>query len=367
MDSLTISSKNTGRDFSYDIVWTDTFRGLADAVSGIPAVPGKICIVTDSNVSPLYLDSVISELRTLFPGVYHYVIPAGEENKNIETIIGIYDYLIANKFDRTDMLAALGGGVTGDMTGFAAATYLRGIDYIQIPTTLLSQVDSSVGGKTGIDFDNYKNMIGAFYQPRLVYMNMDTLKTLPDDQFASGMAEILKSAYIRDAEFALWLQKNRQNVSSRDPDTLAHIIRKCCEIKACVVSDDPGETGLRAILNFGHTLGHAVEKLKNFTMLHGHCVAAGMAAAGYLSVKRGYISEEEYQFILEMNRNFGLPVNVSSLTPRDILEAAKSDKKMKNGRINFILLHPFGNAVIDSSVSEDDILEMAEVICGRER
>ena len=362
MDLLNISRESSGMEFSYNIQWTDSFSGLAQAINDIPLCPGKICIVTDSNVADFYLEEVKKELETCFSQVYAFVIPAGEEYKNLQTIITIYEFLIDHKFDRKDMLVALGGGVTGDMTGFTAASYLRGINYIQVPTTLLSEVDSSVGGKTGVDFQQYKNMVGAFYQPRLVYMNMKALETLPAEQFASGMAEVLKSAYLRDREFALWLQTHSDAVQKKDPEALAYLIRKCCEIKAAVVAEDPKENGLRAILNLGHTLGHAVEKLKDFTLLHGQCVAIGMVAAAYLSAKKGYISNDDYQMIIDMNRLYHLPVSVEGISAEDILEATKSDKKMEKGHIKFILLKPFGTAVIDESISEEEILEMAKVI-----
>jgi 3-dehydroquinate synthase len=254
--------------------------------------------------------------------------------------------------------------VTGDLTGFAAATYLRGIDFIQIPTTLLAQVDSSVGGKTGVDFAQYKNMVGAFHQPRLVYMNLRTLDTLPADQFASGMGEVLKSALIRDAALWDWIAENREAVWNRAYAAMSHLIRACCRIKAGVVEEDPAEKGLRAILNFGHTLGHAIEKGRNFELLHGQCVGIGMAGAGWLSVKKGILSEEAYREILDMNLAFDLPVQVSALSAEEIVAATKSDKKMQDGKIRFILLAGIGNAVIDDSITDEELLCAArELIC----
>lgn len=333
--------------FDYRIVWSQDFSGLPEEVKALELSATKICIVSDSTVAGLYAQDV----RQAFAGQYQvdtFVFPAGERQKNLDTVRDLYRFLIERKYSRKDLLVALGGGVTGDLCGFAAATYLRGIDFIQVPTTLLAQVDSSVGGKTGVDFEQFKNMVGAFYQPRLVYMNMSTLDTLNDELFVCGMGEILKSALIRDAELYQWLGEHRHEVMNRDKEALAHMIRECCRIKSEVVESDPTEQGVRAILNFGHTIGHAVEKLMDFTMLHGQCVGVGMAAAVWLSYRKGLLKESEMSFILELNRYYGLPDHVEGLTAQDVLNAMRSDKKAADGSTKFILLDSIGHAVIET-------------------
>lgn len=355
MESLTISRKGPEIEFSYRIVWEHGFDQLAYSLQSVGLPFQKICIVTDSNVEKLYLDKVKAALSPMNKTVVSYTIPAGEENKNLGEIQKIYEFLIANRFERKDLLVALGGGVVGDMTGFTAATYLRGIDFVQIPTTLLSQVDSSVGGKTGVDFDAYKNMVGAFYQPRLVYMNTDVLKTLPEAQFSSGMGEVLKSGLIRNKEFYEWIDAYSDDILDKEPDALDHMVRECCKIKAKVVEEDPKENGVRAILNLGHTLGHAVEKLMDFKMMHGHCVGFGTVAAAWLSKEKGFITEVEMDQILTLNQTFGLPNYVEGLDVDAILNATKSDKKMEGGNIKFILLRSMGDAFVDRSISDEDL------------
>ena len=282
-------------DFHYPICFEENFSNLAQAMRAEGLVDRKICIVTDSNVGPLYESAVEEVLRKVSSDISVFTFEAGEKNKNLDTVSSLYQTLIQNGLDRKSILVALGGGVVGDLTGFGAATYLRGIDFIQIPTTLLAQVDSSVGGKTGVDFQQYKNMVGAFHQPKLVYMNLSTLTTLPAEQFACGMGEILKTGLICDGEFFRFVCREQESIKALDMKLIAAMVRRCCEIKAGVVERDPKEQGERALLNLGHTVGHAVEKLKNFTLLHGQCVGAGLVAAAYLSMKRGLLNEQEYQ------------------------------------------------------------------------
>ena len=260
------------------------------------------------------------------------------------------------------MLLALGGGVTGDITGFAAATYLRGIDFVQIPTTLLSQVDSSIGGKTGVDFKAYKNMVGAFYMPKLVYMNLSTLNSLPEREYLEGMGEIIKHGLIRDTEYFYWLKENKDKIISRDYETVKKMIFVSCNIKRVVVENDPKEKGERAVLNFGHTIGHAVEKAKNFSLLHGECVAIGMAAATYISLKKGNIAEKEYNEINNVISDFKLPVYTTGILASDVVKATKNDKKMDSGVIKFITLEENGHAIIDRTISEELLLEATETV-----
>lgn len=348
----------------YDIVLTQSFDGLKEAVSCLPVKEHKICIVTDSNVAPLYLEEVRAALSGCCKAVSVFTFPAGEENKHLDTVRNLYEHLILEHFDRKDMLAALGGGVVGDLCGFAAATYLRGVDFIQIPTTLLSQVDSSIGGKTGVDFDQYKNMVGAFHHPSLVYMNTSALKTLSEEQFACGMGEVLKTGLIRDEKFYIWTINHMEPIMERVPAVLTKMIQKCCDIKRIVVENDPKEQGERAVLNLGHTVGHAIEKLKDFQLAHGQCVALGTVAAAYISFQRGYLSTEEFYEIRDMNVGFDLPITFTGLKPEDILAATKSDKKMENGTVKFILLRSLGHAVVDHTVTDEELLEAINFING---
>lgn len=342
----------------YDIRLENDFGCLADAVAELGFKDRKICIISDSNVFSLYGKEVMEALKPVSESVYNVVFTAGEDHKNLDTVKEIYKALITYGLDRKDLIAALGGGVTGDMAGFAAATYLRGIDFIQMPTTLLACTDSSIGGKTGVDFDEFKNMVGAFKMPRLVYMNLSTLKTLDDGEFASGMAEVLKHGLIKDAAYYEWLINNFPEINDREPEILARMIKRSCEIKRDVVERDPTEQGERALLNFGHTIGHAIEKYMDFRLKHGECVALGMVAASYISFKRQMLSADECYEIRDMLVPFGLPITLPDDADTDrILKLTKSDKKMNAGRIRFILLKHIGKAYIDTVVSDEEMLE----------
>ncbi len=349
-------------EFCYSIRFEKDFSYLAEEISKLGFVGHKLCVVTDSNVAPLYLEAVKNALKEKFNQVYEFVIPAGEQNKTLDNIKKLYEYLILNRFDRKDCLVALGGGVIGDMTGYAAATYLRGIDFVQVPTTLLSQVDSSIGGKTGVDFDSYKNMVGAFHMPRLVYMNLSVLNTLSDEQFSCGMGEILKHGLIKNREYFTWCMENADKIQDRDYETLLYMIKESCKIKRDVVEKDPTEKGDRALLNFGHTLGHAVEKLKNFEMLHGQCVAVGAVAALKLSAMRGNISEADVTSSEKCFEKFGLPVRAEGITAEEILQISKSDKKMEAGKIKFVLLQEVGNAYVDKTVTDEELMQASKYI-----
>ena len=315
----------------------------------------KLCIVTDSNVGELYADEVKNELEKTGNAVFVYTFKAGEASKNLNTVEDVYEYLIINKFDRKDMIVALGGGVVGDLAGFTAATYLRGIDFIQVPTSLLAQVDSSIGGKTGVDFRAYKNMVGAFHQPRLVYMNLSVLGSLSERLFNSGFGEIIKHGFIRDKEYYTWLKENIQHIKSHDYDALENMIAISCNIKRRVVELDPTEKGDRALLNFGHTLGHAIEKLKNFELYHGECVVLGMVAALEISRIRQLISDAEYEDAINTFKAYNFPVTVDGISVEDVIKVSKNDKKMDAGKIKFILLDRIGNAYIDKTVTDDEM------------
>ena len=340
---------------SYEIFLEKSFDMLTQRLSVCEPENRRLCLVTDSTVNQYYGDEVENILATCAKQVTRFVFPAGEENKNLNVVQNLYEHLIQNHFERKDMLVALGGGVVGDLTGFAAATYLRGVDFIQIPTTLLSQVDSSIGGKTGVDFQCYKNMVGAFHQPKLVYMNLSSLKTLTDAQFACGMGEILKHGLIKDAVYYDWILQHRDAIKARNLEVLTQMISVSCEIKREVVEKDPTEKGERALLNFGHTLGHAIEKLKNFTLMHGQCVALGSLAAAYISCKRGMIQESELQMIQKANCDFDLPVSFSNLDVDEIIQTTRSDKKMDAGKVKFILLRSIGDACIDHTVTDEEM------------
>lgn len=323
----------------------------------------KICIVTDSQVGPLYAKEVQRLLSEAFSTVVIYTFEAGESSKNIETVQGLYEFLILHHFDRRDFLVALGGGVVGDLTGFTAATYLRGIDFIQVPTTLLSQVDSSIGGKTGVDFMQYKNMVGAFYQPKLVYMNLAALKTLPERQIISGMGEIIKHGLIKDASYYRFLAQKHDAIMALDMDTTEEMIYRSCNIKREVVEKDPTEKGERALLNFGHTIGHAIEKLCDFSLYHGECVGLGLLSAAYLSMKLGNITGEDLSDIRNCLISYGFQTDISGLKPENVLAATKSDKKMVGNKVKFILLEHIGEAYIYRELSDEQILDGIRYVC----
>ena len=350
----------------YDICMETSFEGLKEELAAFHLEKRKICIVTDSNVASLYLDKVKEILSQCCSMVSVFIFPAGEEHKNLDTVRMLYEHLILEHFDRKDMLVALGGGVVGDLTGFAAATYLRGIGFIQIPTTLLSQVDSSIGGKTGVDFDAYKNMVGAFHMPRLVYMNLNVLKTLPDRQFACGMGEIIKHGLIQDSDYLEKLSTYQREIREKNYAALLWMVAGSCKVKRHVVEEDPTEQGIRAWLNFGHTIGHSVEKLKDFTLCHGECVAIGCAAATWMSWKRGLISEKEKEAAEQLLLDYQLPVRVKGLKPEDIVKTTKLDKKMDAGKVKFVLLKKIGEAFVTRDVEDEELLRASRYVCGEE-
>lgn len=341
----------------YDIVLEQDFSSLPKELESFELTTRRICIVTDSHVAPLYLEEVKQLIAPCCRQVVSFVFPAGEEHKNLETVKELYETLILAKFDRNDMLVALGGGVVGDLCGFAASTYLRGISFIQIPTTLLSQVDSSIGGKTGVDFDAYKNMVGAFHMPRLVYENIGALRTLPPEQFSAGMGEVIKHGLIQSRDYYEWLLSHKEAIKAMDVKVLETMVVESNHIKRRVVERDPAEKGDRMLLNFGHTLGHAIEKLKNFELLHGECVALGSIAAMYISAKRGLLPMEEVSRFQEALSWFDIPISVKGLNRDSVIETTTSDKKMDSGVIRFILLKDLGQAFVDRTVTREEMSE----------
>ncbi|MCI8484879.1 MAG: 3-dehydroquinate synthase [Lachnospiraceae bacterium] len=350
----------------YPIEIQRDFSFLPESLKNLGYGKNKACIITDSNIDPLYLGEVKKLLSSVFAECISFSFPAGESSKNTDTLGKIYEYLIQNSFDRKDVLFALGGGVVGDLTGFAAATYLRGIDFVQIPTSLLAQTDSSIGGKTGVDFMQFKNMVGAFYMPKLVYMNITTLKTLPERQFSSGMAEIIKHGFIKNSAYTDFIRNHSELIAAQDYDAMEEMIYQSCLIKKEVVEEDPKEHGVRAFLNFGHTIGHAIEKLSDFTLCHGECVALGMVSAGYISYQKGKLSLEQLEDLKKMIGSYGLPVSLTNFshTSEEILQSTKSDKKMESGKIKFILLNSLGKACMTKELTDTDILEGIQYIMG---
>ena len=360
--SKSLMINNQAHEPIYEIVFETAFEKLAEKVKQIGLEGRKVCIVMDSNTSHLYGEMVRKVLEPVSAKVISFQFPAGELHKTLDVVRDIYKELIEAHFDRKDYLAALGGGVVGDITGFAAATYLRGISFIQIPTTLLSQSDSSVGGKTGVDFDGYKNMVGAFYMPKLVYMNLETLVSLPEREYLSGMGEVIKHGIIKDKEYLYWLKENKDQVFKRDIRTLKELLFVSCNIKRVVVENDPKEKGDRALLNFGHTIGHAVEKLKDFSLLHGECVSIGINAALYLSVEKGFISKTDYIDALEVLKMYKLPITTSGIIPEEVVNATLNDKKMDSGIIKFIVANSIGDATINRKISKNNLLESAKKV-----
>ncbi len=341
----------------YDIVFAKDFGLLLDELQAFAIENRQIAIIADTNTERIFGDTVKDILNGHCKKVILHAFPAGEAHKTLDTVKDIYKDLIEEKFDRKDLLIALGGGVVGDVTGYTAATYLRGVDFIQIPTTLIAQSDSSIGGKTGVDFDGYKNMVGAFYMPKLVYMNISALKELDDRQFYAGFAEVMKHGLIKDAVFYEWLLDKMYEIHERDIDVLEEMIIRSCTVKKLVVEKDPKEQGGRALLNFGHTIGHAIEKAMNFNMMHGECISLGMVAAAFISWKHNWLSMEEYYEVRDMFVPFNLPISIDNIQPEEILALTKSDKKMDAGQIKFILLKKVGKAVIDKTVTDEEILD----------
>ncbi len=322
------------------------------------------CIISDENVYPLYGQALLEGLEEAYGGpeagirTAVYCLAPGEASKTLETAGAICRFLLERGFDRQCLLLALGGGVVGDLTGFVASIFLRGVDFVQLPTSLLAQNDSSIGGKTGVDLDGYKNVVGAFKMPRLVYANLSALATLPEREFSSGMAEVLKHGLLGDEDFYVWLLEHMVEILDRDMSTLQAMNGRSCRIKQRIVEADPLEKGERRLLNFGHTLGHAIEKAKGFALTHGECVSLGMVAAAYISWQRGYIEMEEFYEIRDMMVFFGLPITMDGLDVAKIIALTKSDKKMEVGRIRFVLLEAVGRAFVAEDV-EDGELEQA--------
>ena len=325
-------------------------------------------LVSNETIAPLYADAVAAALAPRFRAVHRIALPDGEAHKNWQTLQTIFDALLLHGCDRNTVLFALGGGVVGDMTGYAAASFMRGVPFVQVPTTLLAQVDSSVGGKTGINHPAGKNMIGAFWQPRLVVCDLDTLKTLPLRELRAGLAEVIKYGPIHDMAFFDWIEAHLPDLLARDPAALAHAVQRCCEIKAEVVGIDERETGLRAILNFGHTFGHAIEAGLGYgEWLHGEAVGCGMVMAAHLSERLGLVDAAFVQRLTRLIEAAGLPVRGPRLGGTNFadryLELMRQDKKSQAGSIRFVLLDKPGCASLHEA-PDARVREVLEACCG---
>lgn len=313
-------------------------------------------VISDEHVAGLYGDSLMQSLASVGIGAELITFLRGEESKNLQTMATLASELAGRGFDRGDGLIALGGGVTGDITGFLASIYMRGIPFVQVPTTLLAQVDSSVGGKTGVDIPEGKNLVGTFYQPRAVYIDTDVLQTLPREELQGGLAEVIKYGVIHDADFFAFLDSNRDAVLDLDQGVITRLISRCCEIKAWVVEQDEREGGLRRILNYGHTIGHAVEAASNFQIIHGMAVGIGMCAAADLAVKTGCLSRQDAQKIHTMVESYDLPVSVPAEIDRDaIRKYLLTDKKTIGGRVFYVLPETIGKVLITDQVRSEDV------------
>lgn len=351
MQTLTVNLA----DRSYPIHIGRQLISNADLI--LPHLKRKhVAVVTNTTVAPLYLDQLTQTLQQAGVKVIPIILPDGEAYKNAETLNKIYDVLLQNRCERSTTLIALGGGVIGDLTGYAAATYLRGVPFIQIPTTLLSQVDSSVGGKTGINHPLGKNMIGAFYQPQLVLADIDTLKTLPPREFSAGMAEVIKYGLIRDAKFFDWLETNIAALMRLDDTAISEAIYRSCQNKAEVVARDEHESGERALLNLGHTFGHAIENAMGYGVwLHGEAVAAGTMLAADLSKRMGWLTQAEVNRIHDLLSKAKLPLEAPQLGVEKYLDLMQLDKKVADGKIRLVLQQGIGNSVITSDYDTEKL------------
>jgi len=325
----------------------------------------RVAVVSNDVVAPLHLSGLVDALRDKGVEITEVILPDGEVHKDWETLNLIFDGMLQARCERSTSVLALGGGVVGDMAGFAAACYQRGVPFIQLPTTLLAQVDSSVGGKTAINHPQGKNMIGAFYQPRLVLADIDTLQTLPDREIRAGLAEVIKYGLIRDLPFLEWLEANLDALLSREASALAHAVERCCQNKAEVVAADETEQGERALLNLGHTFGHAIEAGLGFgKWLHGEAVAAGTIMAAELSARLGMLTAADLTRVRRIHERAGLPVVGPKLGAGRYLELMYHDKKVANGQLRLVLLQHIGEAIIHAGAPEAEIRTAIEDCCG---
>jgi len=341
---------------SYRIYIGQSLLGKAELLQKY--ITGKqVMVVSNETVAPLYLKDVLGMLAGFETATV--ILPDGEQYKNLDTLNTIFSALLENRFNRDCTLVALGGGVVGDITGFAAASYQRGVSFLQIPTTLLAQVDSSVGGKTGVNHPQGKNMIGAFHQPRCVLIDTNTLDTLDDRQLAAGLAEVIKYGLIHDAGFFAWLEANMDALKARDKQALAYAIERSCTIKAEIVAADERENGKRALLNLGHTFGHAIETCTGYgTWLHGEAVATGMLMAADLSARHGWLQPESVKRAEQLLQLAGLPTTPpDSMSEAQFRELMSIDKKVIGGKLRLVLLKNMGEAIVTGDFRQDLLSE----------
>lgn len=351
MESLKVNLN----DISYPIYINNDFNQLNYYIEKFGDV-NKIIIIVDSNVDIHYSSEFISSIKFNKNKVYKYIIKSGEESKNLNTIYTIYKFLIDINAAKDSLIIALGGGVTGDVAGFVAATYLRGIRYVMIPTTLLSQADSSIGGKVGVNFDNIKNMIGAIYQPKFVYINISLLRTLPKRQINSGMAEVIVHALIKDLELFEYIERNIEKILLLDKDIMNCVLKKSCEIKARIVEKDEKDSGIRKMLNFGHTIGHAIESVYGFNLLHGECVSLGIIGAFNIACELGSVDYKQVERIECLLDKIGLPKRIKNLNSEEIFKIIAFDKKIRDEKITFILPKKIGQVFICNTINKETII-----------
>jgi 3-dehydroquinate synthase len=351
MQTLTV---NLG-ERSYPIHVGEEILPQAGALLAQAGLHGKVAIVTNPTVAQLYLDTVHEALADAGFEVTPVLIPDGEEHKELKSSMAIYDRLIGARFERQSCVLALGGGVVGDLAGFAAATYLRGVPYVQVPTTLLAQVDSSVGGKTGVNHQSGKNLIGAFYQPRLVLIDVAVLRSLPRRELIAGLAEVIKYGIIEDPALFELLEQNINRLVDLDRELLTHVIATCCAIKARVVEKDEREDDYRAVLNFGHTIGHALEAVTDYRKyLHGEAVGIGMAQAATLSVRQGLCDQRSFERIRKLIRNAGLPLEIPpDISRQGLIQGMEVDKKSAGGKIKFVMCAGIGKTRFHSLTARE--------------
>jgi len=317
----------------------------------------QVVIITNPTVDKLYSEVVTDSLKSAGYSVNKFIIPDGEEYKNTDWVLKAFDFLLENKYERQTGIIALGGGVIGDIAGFIASTYMRGVPFVQFPTTLLAQVDSSIGGKVGVNHPKLKNAIGAFYQPKCVFIDLSVLKTLPTEELKNGLTEVIKHGFILDSNFFEYLEGHIKLVQDLDPGALLHSVSHSCEIKSYVVHRDERESGLRAILNYGHTIGHSIEQLTHYTKYkHGEAVAIGMIVESLIAFKMKMISKEIYERQFNLFQKVGLPTSFPDLTVEDVIKNLRYDKKVQYGKVRFILPTAIGNVVIRDDVPDQVIV-----------
>jgi len=351
---------NLGRD-SYDVLIGVGLLSLVGLFLKEKGYADKAVVITDPNVKSRYGEVLERSLDKNGFNVTTLVVPAGEDQKSLDNAVQLYEQLTDAYAERSTPIVALGGGVIGDLAGFVAATYLRGVPFVQLPTTLLAQVDSSVGGKVAVDHGRLKNKIGAFYQPKLVIADIAALKTLLAAELANGLAEVIKTAAIRSKELFAYLEQNIEKMKAFNADTLEEIVYQCVRIKAEIVEKDERDTGLRNILNYGHTIGHAIESVSEFRIKHGEAVAVGMVVAARISNRMGLLSYSEVDRLITLVEKAGLPARIPDLDTSAILKAMRHDKKVESGQVRFVLLKEIGDVIVSDEVSPVLIAEVLAV------